>query len=61
MLIAKNVLVIGKIYIKHEIALFYSISRKPTLRIAKIEGIAYIHSDLHSLSKWPKKLSRFLL
>ena len=37
-----NTLLAKKINIKHEISLFYSISRKPTLRIAKIEGIAYI-------------------
>ena len=37
-----NTLLAKIINIKHEISLFYSISRKPTLRIAKIEGIAFI-------------------
>ena len=31
-----------QIYIIHEISLFYSIIIKPTLKVAKIEGIAYI-------------------
>ena len=41
-MLLNNTLLAKMINIKHEISLFYSFSRKPTLRIAKIEGIAYI-------------------
>ena len=36
------------VYIKHK-TFVYSISRKPTLRISKIEGIAYINGPLLGL------------
>ena len=50
------------INIKHEISLFYSISRKPTLRIAKIEGIAYIVSHLiFKAGLWPAQRSCLIL